>query len=81
LKRVDVKFEDEDMVLMLLNLLPASTTYENLATTLTWGEESLELEEVTGALLAFHQRKKASDESSQGEWLVVKGNQERGRIN
>jgi hypothetical protein len=80
LKWVDVKFEDEDMVLMLLNLLPASTTYENLATTLTWEKESLELEQVTGVLLAFHQRKKASDESFQGERLVVKGNQERGKI-
>jgi hypothetical protein len=35
LKRVDVKFEDEDKALMLLNSLPASTTYENLVTTLT----------------------------------------------
>jgi hypothetical protein len=35
LKRVDVKFEDEDKVLMLLNLLPTSSTYETLITTLT----------------------------------------------
>jgi len=39
----------------------------------------LELEDVTGALLMFHQRNKVSDESSQGEGLIVKGNQERGR--
>jgi len=50
-----------------------------LVTTLTWGKESLELEDVTGALLAFHQRKKVSDESSQGEGLIEKGNQELGR--
>jgi hypothetical protein len=37
LKRVDVKFEDEDKALMLLNSLPTSSTYENLVTTLTWG--------------------------------------------
>jgi hypothetical protein len=79
LKRVDVKFEDKDKALMLLNSLPTSPTYENLVTTLTWGKESLELEDVTGALLAFHQRKKASDDNSQGEGLIVKGNQERGR--
>jgi hypothetical protein len=79
LKRVDVKFEDEDKALMLLNSFPVSTTYENWVTTLTWGKESLELEDVTGALLAFHQRKKVNDKSSQGEWLIVKGNQERGR--
>jgi hypothetical protein len=54
LKRVDVKFEDEDKVLMLLNSLPTSSTYENLVTILTWGKETLELEDVTGALLAFH---------------------------
>jgi hypothetical protein len=35
LKRVDVKFEDEDKALMLLNSLPTSSTYENLVTTLT----------------------------------------------
>jgi len=49
LKRVDVKFEDEDKALMLLNSLPASTTYENLVTTLTWGKESLELKDVRRA--------------------------------
>jgi hypothetical protein len=81
LKRVDVKFEDEDKALMLLNSLPTSSTYENLVTTLTWGKETLELEDVTGALLAFHQRKKNIDENSQGEGLVVKGNHECGRSN
>jgi hypothetical protein len=54
LKRVDVKFEVEDKALMLLNSLTISPTYENLVTTLTWGKVSLELEDVTGALLAFH---------------------------
>jgi hypothetical protein len=34
----------------------------------------LELEDITGVLLAFHQRKKNIDENSQGEGLVVKGN-------
>jgi hypothetical protein len=43
LKRVDVKFENEDKVLMLLNSLPTSSTYENLVTTLTWRKETLEL--------------------------------------
>jgi hypothetical protein len=35
LKKVDVKFKDEDKALMLLNSLPTSSTYENLVTTLT----------------------------------------------
>ena len=34
LKRIDVKFEDEDKALMLLNSFPASSMYENLVTTL-----------------------------------------------
>ena len=55
LKRIDVKFEDEDKALMLLNSLSASSTYENLVTTLMWGKET------------------------QGEGLVAKSNQERGR--
>ena len=38
LKKVDVKFEDEDKALMLLNSLTTSSTYENLDTTLTWGK-------------------------------------------
>jgi hypothetical protein len=41
----------------------------------------LELEDVTGALVAFHQRKKNIDENSQGEGLVVNGNYERERSN
>jgi hypothetical protein len=64
LKRVDVKFKDEDNALMLLNSFPTSSTYENLVTTLTWGKKTLKLEDVTGALLAFHQRKKNIDENS-----------------
>src|SRR3954464_7854546 len=64
---------------MLLCSLPVSPSYENLVTTLMWGKETLKLEEVTGALLSFHQRKKANEETAQGEGLVAKGNQERGR--
>jgi hypothetical protein len=37
--------------------------------------------DVTGAMLAFHQRNKNIDENSQGEGLVIKGNYERGRSN
>ena len=44
-----------------------------------WGKETLELEEITVALLYFNQRKKAGDGSSQGEAPMAKGNQESGR--
>ena len=62
MNRVDVKFEEEDMALILLNSLPES--YDNLVTSLMWEKETLELEEITCALLSFNQRKKASDGSS-----------------
>ena len=53
-----MKFKEEDMALILLNSLPKS--YDNLVSTLMWGKETLELEEITRALLSFNQRKKAS---------------------
>ena len=62
LNRVDVKFEEEDMTLILLNSLLDS--YDNLVTTLIWGKETLELEKITMALLAFNQMRKASDGNS-----------------
>ena len=74
-----MKFEDEDKALMLLNSLSTSSMYENLVTTLMWGKKTLDLEEITSVLLGFNKRKKANDESSQGEELVAKSNQERGR--
>ena len=58
------------MAPILLNSLPES--YDNLLTTLMWEKETLELEEITGALLSFHQRKKVGDRVSQGEGLVAK---------
>ncbi|RVW67999.1 Retrovirus-related Pol polyprotein from transposon TNT 1-94 [Vitis vinifera] len=79
LKRIDVKFEDEDKALMLLNSFPASSMYENLVTTLMWRKETLDLEEITCILLGINQMKKANYESSQGEGLVAKSNQERER--
>ena len=77
--RVNVKFKNEDKTLMLLNSLSISPTYENLVTTLMRGRKTLDLEEIISALLGFHQRKKASDEGTQSERLVVNGSQKRGR--
>uniref|UniRef100_A0A2N9IUP8 CCHC-type domain-containing protein n=1 Tax=Fagus sylvatica TaxID=28930 RepID=A0A2N9IUP8_FAGSY len=75
--RIDIKFEDEDKAMMLLTSLPAS--YEHLVTTLLYGKETLELEEVSGALLDHYQRKHKDSVESSGEGLVVKGYQDRGR--
>ncbi|KAL6326996.1 hypothetical protein AAG906_012680 [Vitis piasezkii] len=44
-------FEDEDKALMLLNSLSISSMYENLVTTLMWGKETLDLEEIMSILL------------------------------
>uniref|UniRef100_A0A2N9IB18 CCHC-type domain-containing protein n=1 Tax=Fagus sylvatica TaxID=28930 RepID=A0A2N9IB18_FAGSY len=67
----------EDKTMMLLTSLPAS--YEHLVTTLLYGKETLELEEVSGALLDHYQRKHKDSAESSGEGLVVKGYQDRGR--
>ena len=75
--RIDIKFEDEDKAMMLLTSLPAS--YEHLVTTLLYGKETLESEEVSGALLDHYQRKHKDSAESSGEGLVVKGYQDRGR--
>uniref|UniRef100_A0A2N9FQZ7 Integrase catalytic domain-containing protein n=1 Tax=Fagus sylvatica TaxID=28930 RepID=A0A2N9FQZ7_FAGSY len=66
--RIDIKFEDEDKAMMLLTSLPAS--YEHLVTTLLYGKETLELEEVSGALLDHYQRKHKDSAESSGEGLV-----------
>jgi hypothetical protein len=69
--RIDIKFEDEDKAMMLLTSLLAS--YEHLMTSLLYGKETLELEEVLGALLDHYQRKHKNSAESSGEGLVVKG--------
>jgi hypothetical protein len=48
-------------------------------TTLLYGKETLELEEVSGALLDHYQWKYKNSTESSGEGLVVKGYQDRGR--
>ena len=55
LLRIDVKFNEEDKALMLLTSL--LTSYEHLVTTLLWGKETLETEEVTVTLLLYNQWK------------------------
>lgn len=79
LKWIDVKFNDEDKVLMLLNSLHVSPTYENLVTTLKWEKETFILKEITNALLSFNLKKKVGNENLQGKRLVEMSNQEHGR--
>jgi len=46
---VDVKIDEEDKALILLNLLPES--YDHIVTTMLYGKETLILEEVTSTLI------------------------------
>ena len=75
--RIDIKFEDKDKAIMLLTSLLIS--YEHLVTTLLYGKEILELEEISGALLDRYQRKQMNLAESSGEGLVVKGYRDHGR--
>ncbi|KAL0349826.1 UNVERIFIED_CONTAM: Retrovirus-related Pol polyprotein from transposon TNT 1-94 [Sesamum radiatum] len=77
LARLDVNIEDEDRAMILLCSLPFS--YEHPVTTLTYGKETIKIDEITAALLAHNQRKQNAGESSHGDSLYVKGNQDRGQ--
>jgi hypothetical protein len=61
LKWIDVKFNNEDEALMLLNSLPFSLTYENLVITPMWEKETLILKKIISALLSFNLRNKTRD--------------------
>ncbi|KAJ6994065.1 hypothetical protein NC653_017017 [Populus alba x Populus x berolinensis] len=76
---VDVKFDNENKTLMLLNSLLVSSKFKNLVTTLMCGKETIQLEEIISKPLSFNIRKKAKDENSQGEGLVVRSNQKHER--
>ena len=63
--------------MMLLTSLLAS--YEYLVTTLLYGKETLEVEEVSNTLLDHYQRKHKNSAESSDDGLIVKGYQDRGR--
>ena len=51
-----------------------ATVYEHLVTTLTYDKETVELEDITAALLSYDMRKKNSaEEVSHGDGLLIKG--------
>jgi hypothetical protein len=71
LARLGAQVPDKDMAILLLCLLPPS--YDHLITTLTYGKETVELEEITAALLFYDMRKtNITDEASHGDGLLVK---------
>nr|GEU92108.1 retrovirus-related Pol polyprotein from transposon TNT 1-94 [Tanacetum cinerariifolium] len=67
LANIEVKFEDEDLALLLLTSLPAS--YENFVDTLLYGREALTLED------EIKERSKAKGDD--GEGLYVRGRTDR----
>jgi hypothetical protein len=71
LARLGAQVPDEDRAILLLYSLPPS--YDHLITTLTYGKETVELEEITAALLSYDMRKKnIAGEASHGDGLLVK---------
>ncbi|KAL0381216.1 UNVERIFIED_CONTAM: hypothetical protein Sangu_0185900 [Sesamum angustifolium] len=73
---LDVSIKDEDRAMIMLCLLPFS--YEYLVTTLTYRKETIKVDEIIAALLAHNQQKQNVGESSHGDSLYVKGNQDHG---
>ncbi|KAE8699949.1 hypothetical protein F3Y22_tig00110569pilonHSYRG00219 [Hibiscus syriacus] len=69
------KLENRAMIL----LCSLSPSYKHMVTTLTYGKETINVEEITAALLAHNQRKQNAGENSQADSLYVKGNRDRGR--
>jgi hypothetical protein len=63
-----VNLEEEDKAILLLASLP--TSFNHLVTTLMYGKDTLELKEVTSALLS-HSKMKQDGDDSQGDGLVV----------
>ncbi|KAH0708884.1 hypothetical protein KY290_010394 [Solanum tuberosum] len=57
LANLGVKIEEEDKFIVLLNSLPSS--YDNLATTILHGNDSIELKDVTSTLLLNEKMRKS----------------------
>jgi len=73
---VDVKIDEEDKMLILLNSCPESDEY--IITTILYGKETLILEEITSTFLSNEIRKKPNQEEQTGSSLVVTGRKGRG---
>ena len=88
LVNVDVKIDEEDKAVILLNSLPAEE-YETFTLTFINGRQTLDYHEVSSALANYETRRKErqpSQSSSSAEALAVrsrgssrKGSEERGR--
>ncbi|GJY89686.1 hypothetical protein Tco_0504882 [Tanacetum coccineum] len=71
LANIEVKFEDEDLALLLLTSLPAS--YEHFVDTLLYGRESLTLEDVMATLNSKKIKERSKAKGGDGEGLYMMG--------
>ncbi|GKA76938.1 retrovirus-related pol polyprotein from transposon TNT 1-94 [Tanacetum coccineum] len=76
LASIEVKFEDEDLALLLLTSLPAS--YEHFVDTLLYGREALTLEDVMATLNSKEIKERSKAKGDDGEELYVRGRTDRG---
>nr|GEW58627.1 hypothetical protein [Tanacetum cinerariifolium] len=71
LANIEVKFEDEDLALLLLTSLPASN--EHFMDTLLYGREALTLEDVMATLNSKEIKERSKAKGDGGEGLYVRG--------
>nr|GEU71248.1 retrotransposon protein, putative, Ty1-copia subclass [Tanacetum cinerariifolium] len=71
LENIKVKFENEDLALLLLTSLPAS--YEHFEDTLLYRREALTLEDVMATLNSKKIKERSKAKGDDGEGLYVKG--------
>ncbi|GJY51349.1 retrovirus-related pol polyprotein from transposon TNT 1-94, partial [Tanacetum coccineum] len=75
LANIEVKFEDEDLALLLLTFLPAS--YEHSVDTLLYGQEALILKDVMATLNLKEIKERYKAKGDDGEGLYVRGRTDR----
>ncbi|GJX69906.1 retrovirus-related pol polyprotein from transposon TNT 1-94 [Tanacetum coccineum] len=75
LANIEVKFEDEDLALLLLTSLPAS--YEHFVDTMLYGREALNLKEVMATLNSKEIKERSKANGDDGEGLYVRGRTDR----
>ncbi|GKC82213.1 retrovirus-related pol polyprotein from transposon TNT 1-94, partial [Tanacetum coccineum] len=75
LANIEVKFEDEDLALLLLTSLPAS--YEHFVDTLLYGREALTLEDVMATLNSKEIKERSKVKEDDGEGVYVRGRTDR----
>ena len=77
LQKVGVDIEEEDKALLLLTSV--SDSYESVVTTLLYGKDTLEFENVQSSLLDHEKQRKANQDVTQEAALIARGENKRGK--